>query len=219
MHIQQLIGFPIYRDFRFVLFGRKYRVGASGLKALKLLEEAYYCFRDRQHTSWPFALRSIVRQIRNVDGKSTLCFVAANTDNPTIRILAIWLRGHCGGTIGTQVLSQFCHHGDDQTRKEVARALKRMSAWEALSKFARDSNSRIARLASCKAPAPFSSKFERFATSVASLETPLPSKKMAFDLHVELDRRVARPPKSPKVIREILLRIKKLLSFNESYRN
>ena len=218
-HIQQLVGFPVYRDFRFALFGRKYRLGASGIKALKLLEDAYLCSRNRADGSWPFRLRAIVRKIRNIDAKSTLCFVVANTDNPTVRILAIWLRGHCGGTIGTQVLGEFSRNADDQTRKEIARALKRMSAWKTLSNLSKDPNPRVARMASCKSPESFATKFGRFASSVSAVDVSKSSKQLLLGPEVELDRQFHQPPKSAAFIRSILLRIKNLLSANDSYRN
>ena len=217
MRIQQLVGFPVRRDLRFRLFGRRYRVGASGVRALKLLVEAYDCFRHSSVSNRPFAARHLIKKIRRIDAKSTLCLVIGTTDNPTIRILAVWMRGHCGGTIGSQVLSQFCNDEDARLRREVARALKRMSAWDALGKMAQDCDPRVARMAISKTPKPFAIKFERFSNSVSSIDHQTSTGHLTLGTGVSLDHNQGKPPKSATAIRAILMRIKNLLSGNGSF--
>jgi hypothetical protein len=87
--------------------------------------------------TWPFRLRPQIRQVQAIDATPVLCLVVERTDDPTLRILAIWLRGRCGGSLGTSSLAAFATAADDRTRKEVARALKRMGAWAATARDGR----------------------------------------------------------------------------------
>lgn len=207
MPVQPHLGFPVSSDYRFRLRGRRCRVGPSGLRTLTLLLEIYESCATCEEVSWSVRIREQVRQVQALSAKSVLCHVIECTDNPTLRILAIWLRGRCGGSIGTTSLVKFVSHPDEVTRKEVARALKRMNAWTQLGKIADgDASARIRRIATVQPPRAYKDRVADFSKHIARLEVrPV---RRPLILSPELQVGQGRPPKTPAYIRMLLNRIR-----------
>ena len=211
VHCRPRFGFPAKRDFCFRLRGRRYCVGSSGKRTLKLLTEFYGTATACADPSWPFPLREKIRQVQALNWRSVLSYVVQLTHDPTLRLLAIWLRGRCGGSLGTSSLARFAAHRDDQTRKEVARALKRMGAWVQLREIAdNDTSERIRRMATMQPLRPYRDRLADFSNRLPRLEVT--SVKRPLFLSPELDVRQGRPPKSRSVIRMILERIHRLVA-------
>ena len=206
-----IFGFPIQSSFAFMLLGRRYCIGPQGMRTLKLLQLIYDTRVRRFDNKWPFGIREYVKRIQRINSTRVLCLVAERTENPIMRILAIWLRGRCGGSLGTSTLARFTHHSDEQTRKEVARALKRMGAWAHLRGMAaRDTSERIKRIATSEPVRPYRDRLGDFVGRMACVkvsgeETPL-------EVADNLDLGQGRPPKPTSLIRRILDRIHRLVS-------
>lgn len=211
VHLRPRFGFPANSDYRFRLRGRRYRVGSSGNRTLKLLTELYGSCSMCTDPSWPIRLRKRLRQIESLNSRSVLSLVVERTDDPTVRLLAIWLRGRCGGSLGTSTLAKFATHPDDQTRKEVARALKRMGAWVQLREMADNHTSeRIRRMATSEPLRPYCGRLADFSSHFPRIEVP--SVKLPLFVSTELDVGQGRPPKSRWVIRMILERIHRIVA-------
>lgn len=210
VHLHAPFGFPALSDYRFRFRGAKYRVGPSGVRMLELLSEMYDSCRTCDDVTWTLRFRSQLRQVQVLDVHTVLCHVIDRTDDPALRILAIWVRGRCGGTLGTPSIVHFADHDDDQTRKEVARALKRMSAWRPLRMMAdREKNPRIQRIATAQPPRPYRLRMAEFSKHVARLEVTPAKRRLVVS--PELDVGQGRPPKSPSYIRRILMRIRRMV--------
>jgi hypothetical protein len=211
VHFRPRIGFPANGDYTYNLHGRRYRVGSSGSRTLKLLTEIYDSCAACADQSWPFSVRKQIKQVQDLNASALLCLVVERTDDPTVRILAIWLRGRCGGSLGTASLAKFAHHPDDQIRKEVARALKRMGAWAQLREMAEnDTSERIRRMATSEPSRPYRDRLSDFSrrfprVNVASVKQPL-------FVSPQLELGQGRPPKSRSVIRMILERIHRIVA-------
>ena len=163
VRFRRRFGFPANRDYCFRLRGRRYRVGSSGIRTLKLLTKIHDSCATCRDLSWLFRLRNHIREVQALHSRSVLSLVVERTEDPTLRLLAIWLRGRCGGSLGTSSLAKFATHPDEQTRKEVARALKRMGDWVQLRELADDEpNARVRRMAT---PRPTRSYLQRYPIS------------------------------------------------------
>jgi hypothetical protein len=208
--VQPPFGFPADSEYRFRLSGRSLRVGPSGVRTLKLLTEIYNSCRTRTDGKWPYRLRDHFKRVKAIDSRSVLTLVVDRTHNRTLRILAIWLRGRCGGSFGTSVLFRFSADSDTQTRKEVARSLKRMEAWAQLRAIAADDpNPRVRQMATCRMAKPYEVRLGNVSKNVSRLEVPIGKQELVVS--PDLDIRDGRPPKSTSFIRMILERIHRLV--------
>lgn len=211
VRFQPRFGFPAKRHYRFRLRGQQYRVGPSGVRTLKLLAEIYGACSASTNPSWPFRLRNKIRQVQALNSRSVLSYVVESAGDPVLRLLAIWLRGRCRGSLGTSSLALFATHPDDKIRKEVARALRRMGAWVQLREMAdNDTSERIRRMATAEPLRPYRDRLAEFSGHFAHFEVP----SVSFPLFVspEVDVRQGRPPKPGWVIRVILERIHRLIT-------
>lgn len=204
-------GFPALRYYAFRLSGRWYRVDLSGVRTLKVLVEIYQASRVCEDYGWLFHLRSQIRQAQALNAPHVLSLVVESTPDPVLRVLAIWLRGRCGGSLGTTNLTKFSRHPDVQTRKEVVRALKRMEAWAQLREIStHDQNARIRRLAGARPSRPYRDRLTDFASRIARLDTAPVKPRLFVSPACALGP--GRPPKSSTTIRLILERIRSVLS-------
>ena len=219
MRIQLRFGFPVRRGYQFRLHGQRYYVGASSVRTLKLLADIYRACVTCDDGTWPLRLRPQIRQVQAIEATPVLCLVVERTDDPTLRILAIWLRGRCGGSLGTSSLAKFATAGesqsrspeDDRTRREVARALKRMGAWVQLREMAEhDPNPRIRRLATAQPARPYRQRLAEYTQRVSRVSAA--TGKQPLVLAPDLDLTQGRPPKSRSFIRTILERIHRLVT-------
>jgi hypothetical protein len=154
--------------------------------------------------------RPVLRKIQRTDSAVGLIW-CTTVRFPELNRLAIWLLGRSGGTLGATAVIQFYRHPDVRIRRDVARALKRMRAWNELRQMAAiDSDPQVRRLATPP-------KQKEFATRLAALTaggiaparpsnspTPMP---LVWNVGPE----VGRLPKAAWRIRQILERIHRLL--------
>lgn len=209
--VQIPLGFQADSLYRFRLQGPQLlRVGPAGVRTLRLLADIYHSCRTRTDGKWPFQLRNHFRRIKSIGATHVLALVVDRTKDRTLRILAIWLRGRAGGTRGTSVVARFSVDPDTQTRKEVARALKRMAAWSQLRKMeADDPSPRVRQMASCRPAQSYEARLAKLTQDLSRLEvTPVEQKLVVSP---ELDLRNGRPPKSSSFMRMILDRIRRLV--------
>jgi hypothetical protein len=216
--IRPRFGFPVKQDYRFRLRGRRYSVGAAGVRTLKLLACMYRACATNDDRNWPLRLRRQIRKVETLDATAVLCLVVERTRHPLLRILAIWLRGRCGGTLGTASIARFANDPDDATRKEVARALRRMQAWGPLQEMADgETDPRIQRLATAPASKPYAQRLANFTKRIACL--PATTSGQPLFVSPELDLTQGWPPKSASFIRMILERIHRLLTGQQTRRS
>jgi len=191
--------------------GKKYRLGTNGMRTLEVLEKIVEARpRATYDPGWLMRFREQVRDIEWDGQRAALTYVVLVTRDPAVRRLAIWLRGRCGGTLGTRVISRFAFAPDMLLRKDATRALKRMHAWSTLREVAQfDSVPRIRRMARQSPPKPYTSRLSSFLGNVT------PRKQSCGDVRLKIAESVdfssGRPPKSSWWIRIMLERIRSLV--------
>jgi len=203
-------GFPINGRFRYCIDKRWHRINSDGEEVLMLLQQIYDGFVVSNDIYWALRMRSEIRRIECLNVRSILVLVIEKTSDVRMRLLAIWLRGRCGGYLGTSTIASFAHSTEFETKKECVRALKRLSAWAELREIGCDAtHPRIRHLATQRAAKPIG---ERLSCMLANVQTiPLASTKSQFWILSGLVLNYTAP-KSIDTIRHILARIKRLVS-------
>jgi hypothetical protein len=124
--------------------------------------------------------------------------------------VCIWLLGRCGNRYHSYPLSEICRDQPTQTRKHLAKALRRLEEWWLLEELAKlyPYDKRLQRLAmSAISRRPFRERLTQYARSVDDShagEVKTPSQMPFWASEQSWER---TPPKSLELIRRILRRI------------
>lgn len=205
------LGFPAHEHYRFYLGGHHCYVTLGGVDTLGLLLKIYRASQASTDIRWALAVREEVRRIKSLNARWVLSLVIERTPDPRMRVLAIWLRGRCGGYIGTSILADYASSPDFQTRKETARALKRMSGWTHLAKMAAsDPDARIRRIATPAPAKPYSSRLAKFSSNIHPVAVSTERRHLWVLPCLRIGE--GKPPKSVTAIRAILERIHRLVT-------
>jgi hypothetical protein len=176
---------------------------------IRLLEDLLVARATALKPTWMLCFRSRIRGLGG-DMRAVLSAALERSGDPSGRLLVIWLRGRCGGSLGTSCLVRFSQDPNARIRREVARALKRMGAWGPLREMAAtDPDPRIRRMATVRPPRPYSSRLQAF-TRHCVQRVPRVRASRLF-LASEIGGGVAKPPKSATLIRDVLRRIQRLV--------
>ena len=207
------IGFPKDARFRFRINGRLCRVTADGIATIERLIELHNASLLAEKPTWLFSHRDKIKEIESLNNRGVLSLIVERTPDRKLRLLAIWLRGRCGGYMGTSILKRYTTSDDFQLRKETVRALKRLSAWTILTEVAdNDSSERIRRLASPVLAKPHHRRLLEFARNVQPINVNSTARPLWIS--PEIRRFEGKCPKSVLLIRQILERIHALLTHN-----
>ena len=207
------IGFPKDARFRFRINGRHCRVNADGVATIERLIELHKASLLAEKPTWLLAHRDTIREIESLNYRGVLSLIVERTSDPKLRLLAIWLRGRCGGYMGTSILKGYATSPDFQIRKETIRALRRLSAWTLLAEVAKnDSNARIRRLAAPVLAKPHLHRLMEFAKNVHPIHVN--STTPPLWISPEIRRFEGKRPKSVLLIRQTLERIRALVTGN-----
>jgi hypothetical protein len=189
---------------------KRYVAGSSDIRMLRVLT----AIRDARPQSadrfWLVRQRELIRQAQALGRKRIISWVIETTKDPALRTLAIWLRGRWGGTLGIKSVAAFAKHRDEQTRKEVARALRRLGAWVELREMAEsDLSERVRRMATPRLARPFEGRLTDFTRHVAA--RPVTPHELPLFVSPEVDLSQGKRPKPGWFIRLILERIHRLV--------
>jgi hypothetical protein len=205
------LGFPNEAGYRFRIKSQLFRVNVDGVEVLSILTEIYNASLSGRNNYWVLRWRKQIRRIEILNVRSVLSHVIHKTPSERMRTLAIWLRGRCGGYIGTSLIAYYAHSTNFQTQKESVRALRRMSGWSHLREIAKSAtNSRIRNLATQRAGSPLGDRLSRVLTNFRAIQTSPQRQEVWTQPGLRLTR---TPPKTVAAIRRILERIK-LALFN-----
>lgn len=203
-------GFPNDRKYSFRIGRERYQIGSHGTEVLRLLMQIHGASIVATDPYWALRVRKQIRRIEFLNARSTLVHVIEKTSDVRMRLLAIWLRGRCGGILGTSAIASFAQSSEYVTQKECVRALQRLSAWAELREIACNvKDPRIRRLATQFAAKPFGERLTCMMENVHPV--PIAKRQSRFWLLPGLALGRAAP-KSVETIREILMRIKRLVS-------
>lgn len=203
-------GFPRDKRFRYRIDDRWYRINPDGAEVLTLLQEIYDAGVLPRDSYWALRMRPQIRRIECLNVRSVLVLVIEKTSDARMRLLAIWLRGRCGGYLGKSTIASFANTTGFETQKECVRALHRLSGWADLNEIACNAkHPRIRNLATHRAVKPLE---ERLSCMLANVQ-PIPITKPKLRLWLLAGLALEyTAPKSIDTIRQILTRIKRLVS-------
>lgn len=212
--------FPCSRSCGFLLDAKSYQFD-DGIQALSILADLYHASMSNVDSYWALRMRNRIRKIRSISAtgsspvRAILTDVVKESPDPRMRMLAIWLRGHCGGYLGTSVLAVNASSPDFTTRKETVRALKRMSGWTTLREVAiSDPSPRIRRMATQRAGKSLDERLSRFMKNCGTVQRS--SERMRFWMLPGLQFRFS-PGKTVEMMRSCLQRIERLVSASKAF--
>ena len=188
--------------------GTPYQIQQAGVRAIKLAVKIWWL---TEHKYSLFSLRSEIRAVRKTLCRAALTHLIEVTTNEQLRLIAIWLRGQCGGYLGTEVLAKYSTADAEAVRLKVAGAMHRMSGWSVLERMsASDPSLRVRRRASPRSPREFRSSLRQYADSVMSLPVAEKDHSLTAPIYIAKDFLFSPPraPKSVELIRSVLERIR-----------
>ena len=196
--------------YRFRIKKRLYRVNPDGAEALSILSEIHTASLTAKDRYWALRLRQHIRRIEFLNCRALMIHVIEMTCDDRMRLMAIWLRGRCGGYIGTSSIAEFASSSCFEIQKESVRALRRMSGWADLRQIADSAdNLRIRILAKQRTAKPLNG---RIASLLANMR-PIPEGSQKKELWLLPGLALEfTAPKTIETIRRLLLRIKHLVS-------
>ena len=205
-----VFGFPNHPGFRFRIDNRWYRISSDGAEVLALLKQIYDAGVVANDTCWALRMRPQIRRLQFLNVRSVLVLVIERTVDDRMRLLAIWLRGRCGGYLGTSTIASLAHVSEFATQKECVRALQRLSGWADLREIASTAqHPRIRNLATQRAMKPVRERISRMLANVQPVPASSPRPRLWLLPGLVLDYSA---PKSADLIRRILARIRGFVS-------
>ena len=203
-------GFPNDPKYRFRIEKRLYRVNPDGAEALSILSEIHTASLTAKDRYWALRLRQHIRRIEFLNCRAIMSHVIKMTRDDRMRLLAIWLRGRCGGYIGTSSVAEYASSTCFEIQKESVRALQRMSGWADLRQIADSAeNLRIRNLAKQRTAKPLNDRINSLLRNMRPIPQGSKNKELWLLPGLALG---FTTPKTIETIRRILLRIKHLVS-------
>ena len=190
--------------------GTRYRIMPAGVCAIKLAVKILWL---TEHKYSLFSLRSEIRAVRETLCKAALTHLIETTTNDQLLLIAIWLRGQCGGYLGTETLAKYSTADAEAVRLKVAGALHRMSGWGVLARMAAcDPSPRVRRRASSRAPREFDLSLRQYAKKVAAIPFAERAHSLTTPMYLATVNflSMSKAPKPVEYIRAILERIRRL---------
>ena len=97
-HPLSIYPFPVFIEYQFWLGRKQYKLRHGCVRALKNLAQMVEDASTSDDAAWVLPFRDHIREIQRINPRVALTLVIDRTDNESLRCLAIWLRGRCGGT-------------------------------------------------------------------------------------------------------------------------
>ena len=184
-----------------------YWLGAAGTDTVRLVFDALYLLKTE---SSPIALRQLVRCSKYSGSPAALAHLIEMTPDRDLRLVAVWLLGLSGGTIGSKILAKFFPAADEPFRYVLAKAMWRMKAWHDLERLAKDDPSaRVQRIVQHAPAVEFQTRLETYTSGIKVVKRHGPTFHQHFMARISFTESVQ--PRSATVIREILERIRTLV--------
>jgi hypothetical protein len=196
-------------DYR--LEGKRYVAGYDEERTVALLRYLHAHSLQATRLDWLLPLRPVIREIESLNTRAFLAYtISTNSDLRVLR-LAIWLRGRCGGYIGSAIVAKHMADPNNAIRKEVARCLRRLSAWPALRTMANnDPLPRIRAIAQQPPTAKHERRQSKFLKNVETLKTSPVATQLKLAPDVEFTQ--GRPARQPWFIQRVLQRIQAIVT-------
>lgn len=202
--ISKLAGFPVEAGSKIYVNGQRYRVGYPGVKAIEL---AVQLLDHRTRFQSLLGFRSAIRKCESESCRAALSHLIERTPSHDLRIIALWLRGRCGGYVGSQMIAKLAESEEERVRFLAAKAMQKMGVWATLANMANnDPSERVRRIAAPRSPRKFRERLSNFSVNVESI--PHTAKQRELFWSSEIDVRNPVRSKSLEFIRRVLLRIK-----------
>ena len=204
--INSLAGFRVQATSKIQINGQTYRIGDQGVKAIELAIEL---LDRRTRFQSLLSLRSDIQSCKLDNCKAALTYLIERTPNYNLKIIALWLRGRCGGYVGSQLIAGFADSQDEKMRYLASKAMQRMGVWSTLADMAKnDPSERVRRIAATRPPRKFRERLSTFSNNLE--EIPHTTKQRGLFWSSAIDVRRPIGTKSVELIRLLLERIRRL---------
>ena len=205
--LSKLAGFPVDASHKFRINGQSYRLNESGAKAIVLAVELLHRRASLQSL---LPLRSEIRSVELGNCKAALSYLIEMTSNHDLRVIAIWLRGRCGGYVGSQTIAKFAQSEEERIRFLAAKAMQSMGVWSTLATMARnDPSERVRRIAAPRPPRKFRDRLCNFSKNVEPIPHSPKQRELFWSTLIDLRNPVRK--KSVDFIRRLLERIRNMV--------
>ena len=215
---QYTFGLPMDVNHRFLLNGKRFRIGNSGVRTMQLMDELLLLLTKKGSGKSLFSCRALIREVQYYESQSVLSFSISHANHLHARLLAIFLRGRCGGSLGTSTVFEYAKtNNDERTRKLATRALKRMGAWAQLQEIAEtDPSEHVRCIATARPSDHYATRLNTFVRNVSPKAITHSQSTLYVAPGLEFDQ--GRKPKSASTIRAFLERIvRKIRGVHHSY--
>ena len=209
MSSSEILGFPIWDCYdRIYLLEKKYRLSAGSVKSLGLFLDLVTAAAKAHDTRWLIRDRETIRMLVRLRPVLALTHVIQKSEHDEVIRLAIWLRGRCGGSIGSSLVAAHTKSESPRIRRAAARCLLRMHAWQHLTKMFEDSDEYVRRLANqLPLSRSFEERLEDFATGVQHRPVAHGTTRLLVSPDVTIEKPI--PPRPREFFRRLLLRIRR----------
>jgi hypothetical protein len=198
------------RTMYFKVSGKRFRITGEEERVIALLRQLEINEPTRGRLGWLLPFRPLLREIQYINPRALLSYLLETTDDWRHRRYLIWLRGRCGGYIGTSIVGKFANDADASIRKETARSLKRLSGWVYMRQMASsDPIARIRMLAQSSRKS-HAARQARFLEKIDILKTSARPTPLLISPDVDVTQ--AKPTRQPWFIRQVLMRIHTLVT-------
>ena len=202
--LSKLAGFPVHATHKIQINGQSYRIGDHGVKAIELAVELLDR-RTRFQSLLP--LRFEIRACELDSCKAALSHLIEMAPNYNLKIIALWLRGRCGGYVGSQMIAKFAESHDEKTRYLAAKAMQSMGVWSTLSVMSKsDPSERVRRIAATRPPRKFRERLSSFSNNLESIPYATKQSGLYWSSLIDLSNPIRT--KSLELIRRLLERIR-----------
>ncbi len=148
------------------------RINADGAEVLRLLQQIYDASFVANDGFWALRMRPQIRRVQFLNRRAVLVLVIKMTADERMRLLAVWLRGRCGGYLGTSTIASLGHSSDFRMQKECVRVLQRLNAWAELREIATAAkHPRVRDLAIQRAVKPLNERLSSVLANIRPIET------------------------------------------------
>ena len=202
--INSLAGFSVQATSKIQINGQTYRIGDHGVTAIELAIEM---LDRRMRFQSLLTLRSEIRSCELDNCKAALTYLIKRTPNYNLKIIALWLRGRCGGYVGSQTIAKFAESDDEKMRYLAAKAMQSMGVWSTLAVMAKsDPSERVRRIATTRPPRKFRERLSNFSSSLESLPCSTNQRGLFWSSLIDIGSPIGT--KSVELIRHLLERIR-----------
>ena len=208
-------------EYRFIQSANRNTCISVGSKKIRLKRNGYRIVRrffgilsesyQHESTGWLIRHRTAIRDIVDARPIAFLLYLINQAELPETLRLAIWLRGLCGGNLGSKSIAA---HGDSelrQLRRTIILTLHKLHGWAELRNLQQvETDPELRQLAEPKSLGAYPERQNKFVRNVA--QRSVTTKTTPFFASQEYGDQTRSGPKPAEYVRVLLMKISKAVN-------